>query len=191
METGQWKNGSKPQKEKRRGVDCCSFIGNPHQNDRGFLSLKDMGDIRFSAIQNVLTGLTNISEEAWFYNIDFKTKNLIIELNTKDQLGRHGIDSTDNSLGEYAPFTVEFRLSEGLQVGHIDFKVTGEYWASWEVEVTANELIINVDLNRFNELVNELRFSEDHVGLTKTNMAKVQALIRENYISYVRQRLLQ
>lgn len=149
-----------------------------------------MTQIRFEAIHRVLDKAMRLSDSAWFNSVDAKTRQLIIDLNTKDQLGQQGIDSKDNSLGEYAPLSVEIRLGLGLQVGHIDFKITGEYWGSWEVEVTKNAIIINVDENRFSELVNDLNFSEDHVGLTKRNMAIVTALIRENYINYVKRQLL-
>jgi len=149
-----------------------------------------MSKIRFSTIHEALDRVTDIGDNAWLNAIDRKTKQLIIDLNTKDQLGQQGIDSKENSLGEYRPLSVEIRLGLGLQVGHIDFKITGEYWGSWEIEVTKSAIIINIDENRFSELVNDLRFSEDHVGLTKTNMAIVQTLIRENYINYVRQQIL-
>lgn len=149
-----------------------------------------MGTIRFEGIHDMLDRAIRIGDRAWFNAIDRKTKQLIIDLNTKEQLGEQGIDSKESSLGQYRPFTVEFRLSKGLQVGHIDFKVTGEYWGSWEIEVTKNALLINVDENRFSELVNDLGFSEDHVGLTPKNLAMVRTLIRDNYISYAKKQLL-
>lgn len=155
----------------------------------GIFILKEMS-IRFVEIHEALDRATGLGDKAWFNSIDLQTKQLIIDLNTKNQLGEHGIDSTENSLGEYAPLSVEIRLGLGLQVGHIDFKITGEYWGSWEIEVTNNEITINIDENRFSELVNDLRFSEDHVGLTIKNMAIVKNLIREKYIAYVTRQLL-
>ena len=147
--------------------------------------------IRFHAVHEVLDKAKRLNESlAWIFSVDKGVQELIIKLNTEDQLGREGIDSLENSLGEYADFTVQMRSEQGLQVDHVDFKVTGEYWDSWRVTVTNKELIIKVDENRFNELVNELRFSEDHVGLTQANMSYVVDMIRENYIQYVRQQIL-
>ena len=146
--------------------------------------------IRFKALHNVLDQATRIGNGAWFDAIDKDTQKLIIDLNTEDQLGQQGIDSKENSLGQYRPLSVEIRMGLGLQVGHIDFKITGEYWGSWEIEVGKDEIIINVDENRFSELVNELNFSEDHVGLTPKNMAIIKKLIRDKYISYARKQLL-
>lgn len=148
--------------------------------------------IRFDALHNMFDRVKRLNEDhAWYFAIDRGVQKLIIDLNTKNQLGEEGIDSKGNSLGQYAPFTVEFRLSKGLQVGHIDFKVTGEYWGSWKVRVTRKGLEIQVDENRFSELVNELRFSEDHVGLTVEHWAIVTDAIRVNYQDYVRKTLLQ
>lgn len=149
-----------------------------------------MANIRFTALHETLDRVTGLGDKAWFNAIDPKTKKLIIDLNTKDQLGKQGIDSRGNSLGQYRPLSVTIRMSLGLQVGHIDFKITGEYWGSWEIEVTKDRLIINIDENRFSELVNDLNFSEEHVGLTIENLAIVKTVIRENYINYVKQQLL-
>lgn len=121
--------------------------------------------------------------------MDEKAKKLIIMLNTREQLGEEGIDSLGDTLGEYAPFTVEMRSALGLQVDHIDFKVTGDYWASWKVKVKQDSFIIEVDRERFDELVNELRFSEDHVGLTDENTSKLTALLLLNYQHFVRKEL--
>lgn len=156
----------------------------------GVFYFKEMA-IRFDSLHNLFDRVQKLNEEqAWYFAIDRGTQRLIIDLNTKNQLGQEGIDSLEDSLGQYAPFTVEFRLSKGLQVGHIDFKVTGEYWGSWKVRVTRRGLEITVDQNRFSELVNELRFSEHHVGLTERNWAIVTELIRANYQQYVKQTLL-
>ena len=146
--------------------------------------------IEFTSINELLNKAKNLSDNIWKKSVDKSVKETIINLNTTDQLGSKGIDSLGDSLGEYAPFTVNLRLEKGLQVGHVDFKVTGKYWASWKIKVTESEIIINVDESRFNELVNELRFSEEHVGLTDINFAIVKEMIRENYIKNARKQLL-
>lgn len=129
-------------------------------------------------------------ERAWKESIDREVKEHIIQLNTEDQLGEEGIDSKGSSLGQYRPFTVQVRTSLGLQVGHVDFRVTGEYWDSWKVRTTKNGFTILVDRNRYSELVNDLRFSEDHVGLTDQNLRFIGRMVRDKHIDYVRQRLL-
>jgi len=147
--------------------------------------------MKFESLHIMLNRVQKLDEKkAWYYVLDKKAKQYIISLNTNEQLGEDGIDSEGRSLGEYAPFTVNFRRSKGLQVDHIDFHVTGEYWASWKVEVKDDSFIINVDQDRFNELVNELRFSPDHVGLTDFSIESLAQMLKVNYDTYIREQLL-
>jgi len=108
-------------------------------------------------------------------------KKLIIKLNTKVQLGDEGIDSQGKSLGEYAPFTIVKREDEGLQVRFIDFNFTGKYWKSWKVSAKNGIIKIETDPARFDDLVNDLKFSEDHVGLTKKHLQEVIDAVIKKY----------
>ncbi len=146
----------------------------------------------FEPLLKVLSNAQKLStRKAWnTVMTERRMKELIISLNTNEQLGEEGIDANDKSLGEYAPLTIQFRRSKGLQVDHIDFKVTGDYWASWRVEVSANELKIKVDEKRFYELTSLLRFSKDHVGLTDENILRLQNYIRTKYVEYIREQIL-
>ncbi len=137
----------------------------------------------FDVIYDLLDKIEALDENAaWFFVMDRDTKREIIRLNTNEQLGRYGIDSDEDSLGNYAPFTVQERTAMGLQTSHVDFKVTGDYWKSWRVRVTDKAWIIEVDPQRFDELVNELRFAPEHVGLTEENETIVsQGIIFEKY----------
>lgn len=145
----------------------------------------------FESIYKVLNNAKKITDsKAWKHSIDNQTKQFIISLNTHEQLGDEGVDSDGKSLGDYAPFTVNFRRSKGLQVDHIDFKVTGKYWASWRVIVKSDYFIIETDRDRFDELVNLLRFSPDHVGLTDENLQRLGEWLKNKYIDYVKEQLL-
>ena len=124
-------------------------------------------------------------DTAWFKAVDEEVQDLVIRLNTEEQLGKGGIDADGNSLGDYAPFTVNVRSDLGLQTDHIDFKVTGDYWRSFDVLVDKNGYTVVSDTERFEELVNELGFTSRHLGLTKENEQKVFKLIREKYLDYV------
>mgnify|MGYP003658819201 CR=1 FL=1 len=101
-----------------------------------------------------------------------------------------GIDSDSDSLGEYAAFTVNARSSLGLQTGHVDFKVTGDYWNSWTVNLVGDVIEINVNNERFNELVNELSFSDTHVGLTEENINILAEKMLVNYREYIINKML-
>lgn len=144
----------------------------------------------FECIYKILDNAQRLNDrEAFKEAIDTEVKELIIKLNTSEQLGKKGIDSEGDSLGEYAPFTVVERSSLGLQTDHIDFKVTGDYWKSWEVKESGGEILISVDSSVFNELVNDLKFSATHVGLTEENLAILADLILTRYLRYIKRRL--
>lgn len=145
----------------------------------------------FESLNKMLKNAKNLSEsKAFTQAVDRPVQQFIISMNTHEQLGEEGIDSNDRSLGEYAPFTVNFRRSKGLQVDFIDFKVTGQYWDSWRIEVKNDSIIIYTDQERFDELVNELRFSPDHVGLTEENKERLKDILRQKYAEFIRAELL-
>lgn len=147
--------------------------------------------MKFESIHTMLNNARNLSEvKAWRSVLDRKTQQFIVSLNTHEQLGEEGIDSKGRSLGDYAPFTVNFRRSKGLQVDHIDFKVTGQYWDSWKITVKDDHFLIDVDQQRFTELVDLLRFSEEHVGLTDESIAQLQIMLREKYYEFIREQIL-
>lgn len=127
--------------------------------------------------------------KAFVFAVDSRVKKLIINLNTRNQLGEFGIDALGDSLGEYAPFTVQKRTELGLQTGHIDFKVTGDYWASWTVTVNREAITIVTDPQLFSELVNDLGFAPEHVGLTPDNLNKLTAVMLTRYQIYLNKQI--
>ena len=143
-------------------------------------------------VSKILKRAQNLDKNLiWIESMDEQVQDEIIRLNTEDQLGDKGIDSLDQSLGDYAPFTVRVRRYLGLQTDHIDFKVTGEYWESWDTEVRRDVLVITVNESRYDELVNDLGFSPDHVGLTIANWDKViREYIQPNWVESVKKQLL-
>lgn len=142
----------------------------------------------FEFVTRQLKNASNLdANKAWFVVVDRKTQDEIIRLNTQEQLGNsgEGIDALGDSLGEYAPLTVSLRRAEGLQTDHVSFEFTGGYLRSWRVEVTSDAILIHVDGDRYKELVNDLRFSKDHVGLTDENISiLVSDYLLANYQKY-------
>lgn len=130
------------------------------------------------------------SSDAFRFAVNKEVKQLIIDLNTIIQLGSEGIDSEGNKLRSYSEWTVLIRNEMGLQTDHVDFKVTGEYWNSWKVNVVGDNIEITVDSDRFNELVNELNFSGEHVGLTDENIEILSDMMLPAYRQYVIDKML-
>lgn len=67
-----------------------------------------------------------------------KVRNLIIELNTQDQLYNKGIDSNNDSLGNYAPFTIREKQRKGQPSDRVTLKDTGAFYKSFDVKVNGN-----------------------------------------------------
>ncbi|MFT5450526.1 MAG: hypothetical protein ACI9N9_000003 [Enterobacterales bacterium] len=124
-------------------------------------------------------------DKAWFRTMnDPEVKELILDLLTNDQLGNQGegIDGDGDSLGEYAPFTINVRSALGLQTDHVSFENTGKYLRSFRVKPTLTGWEITQDNDRYDELVNELGFSDTHNELTIENkLSKIYPLIRIKY----------
>lgn len=141
-------------------------------------------------VKNILDKAAKLDEgKAFVFAVNAKVKELIKDLNTEDQLGKDGIDALGDTLGEYAPFTVQKRSELGLQTNHIDFKVTGDYWASWNITVNRQAITITVDRERFSELVNDLGFAPEHVGLTDKNLNVLAAAMLTRYQLYIKKQL--
>lgn len=143
---------------------------------------------------NTLDKAARLDEvKAFRFAVDSDVKTLIKDLNTKNQLGELGIDADGDSLGEYAPFTVQKKLTEGQGIGrivdHITFYETGDYWKSWVVTANGQEITITTDTEKFNELVNDLGFAPEHVGLTDANLNKVTALMLVKYQQFARKQM--
>jgi hypothetical protein len=148
----------------------------------------------FEEVYNTLDRAIKLDEsKAFVFAVDSNVKQLIIDLNTKNQLGEDGIDIKGDSLGEYADFTIQKKETEGVGVGsitdHITFYDTGDYWKSWMVTVNRSAITISVNEAKFAELVGDLGFDPEHVGLTKENMNKLTAKMLINYQNYVRKQL--
>lgn len=137
-----------------------------------------------------LTGTLNVlreiaefdADKAWIEAVEAATP-LILELLTKKQLGNEGegIDGDGNSLGEYAPFTVNIRQPLGLQTDHVSFEFTGKFLNGMDVIPTLTGWRIYKDEERHRELTVDLNFSDTYINLTKENEQIVFDEIRKNY----------
>lgn len=121
-------------------------------------------------------------DKAWIEAVESATP-LILELLTKKQLGNEGegIDGDGNSLGDYAPFTVNIRQSFGLQTDHISLEFTGQFLRGMDVLPTLTGWRIIKDEDRYEELTVDLNFPESIIDLTKENEQIVFEEIRRNY----------
>lgn len=129
------------------------------------------------------------SDDLWFKSVDKDVMDMIIQMNTEDQLEEQGIDSLGRALGEYSPFTIAEKRMKGDRYDHITLKDTGAFYDSWIVWVDTTGINLDADdTSRYDEPLFEV-WGVDVLGLTEDNMIILQEVIAENYINLIMERL--
>lgn len=118
-------------------------------------------------------------------------KELIIELNTQDQLFDDNVDSKGVRLnaigGNYSPVTLIIdKRKKSLQ--DINLFSTGEFYESWKVTVSVKGILIEAETDKGdNDL--EDRWGKNIIGLTDENLGVVIEEIKQNYIRILRKEI--
>lgn len=129
------------------------------------------------------------SDDLWFKSIDQDVMDMIIQMNTEDQLEEEGIDSLGRALGEYSPYTIALKRMKGDRYDHITLKDTGAFYDSWIVWVDTSGINIDADdTSHYDKPLFEV-WGVDVLGLTEDNLAILQEVIAENYINLIMERL--
>lgn len=120
---------------------------------------------------------------------DRKIKDEIIRLIQDEQLQK-GIDSDGDILGYYSEFT-EFITGGRKQAGDpYTLEDTGAFYDSMFVIVNSDSIVIDADgVKEDDDLF--IKFGENIVGLTDENIEKIAEIIKEKYVEWLVQRLLQ
>ena len=120
-------------------------------------------------------------------------EDVIIELNTQDQLFDQGIDAKGVTLesigGSYAPITVSIKRTEGLPFDRITLRDTGEFYKSFRVVVESDGFVIEADTLK-NGVDLTTRWGNDILGLTDQSIEKLAFFIRPLVVEFVRQYML-
>ena len=115
-------------------------------------------------------------------------KDLIVRLNTKEQLEKDKTDSLGAHLGTYSFATEQMSDGKKKQGQFIDLKDTGEFYASWKVKVF--QRFISIDANPIKEKNNLFDdYGEDVLGLTDDNLQILIDETKKLYIEYYRKNL--
>lgn len=131
------------------------------------------------------------SDEAWIYVVDVNIQRKIIEMNTEDQLYNKGIDSNDNPLGDYTPFSVSIKQEKGQRYDHITLKDTGAFYESFQIRVDNKGLTILADDSSIYDAPLTDRFGVDILGLTDENKTILAEYLKENYYDFIRKKIFQ
>lgn len=116
-------------------------------------------------------------------------KNLIIKLNTQDQLFKKGEDSRRISLedigGPYSDFTVEIKKAKGQPVDRVTLKDTGDFYESFVVRIT-NDAGIEIDADPFKDDTNLFQeWGIDILGLNEENLQKIIDVMAVNMVEEI------
>lgn len=100
---------------------------------------------------------------------DNDIQELVIELNTKNQLFEDGIDSTGKSLesigGGYTDATIAIKRTEGLPFEWVTLKDTGDFYESFEVRPQSDGILISANTLKGGKDL-QIRWGTNIIGLT-------------------------
>lgn len=141
----------------------------------------------FADLKNYLNRISRIdSTRMWFKVVDKDVKFEVIRLNTDEQLFNKGIDSEGDSLGDYSEVSVQVY---GKRRGHIQLYDEGDFYNSFRVSVTSNEIQIYADDSSKYDSPLTTIYGEDILGLTDENMIILVELLKENYLKEINAKL--
>ena len=104
-----------------------------------------------------------------------KITNIILDLNTDEQLGKKGIDSKGNSLPDYSPNTLPFKQGKSGFAGitsHMTLFGEGDFHESFILDASSFPLFIEATDPKTNDLA--FRYGEDIFGLTKESIQELK-----------------
>ncbi|HEY1044951.1 MAG TPA: hypothetical protein VGF79_00835 [Bacteroidia bacterium] len=119
---------------------------------------------------------------------------MIIDLNTRDQLFEKGEDSLGRRLdsigGGYAPYTVKIKIETGRPTDRVTLYQDGDFYKSFRVivPVGADYIEITADPMKGSKDINQ-EWGGFTIGLQQENIEKVQNYIREKYPQVLRTKL--
>ena len=106
------------------------------------------------------------------------SKKKIIQLNTKEQLFKKGVDNENKAIEpSYAPLTISIKKSKGQPTNRVTLRDTGDFYNDFDVDFANKKFtIINFD-DKFQKLTD--KYGDEILGLTKESQEVLKKLIRE------------
>ena len=118
-------------------------------------------------------------------------KDLIIFLNTDNQLGQEHTDSLGQKLFNTLTDRTTYSLFDPKGRGGQEYTLndTGAFWDSWIVIVQQGNIVIDANPNKDDDNLFDI-YGTDIVGLTKENLDILIREALEQFITYYRRNLL-
>lgn len=124
-----------------------------------------------------------------FLDKDFTDK--IIELNTRDQLYRKGINSEGESLGQYSEFTKDIKYDKGQPYDRVTLYDTGEFYKSFRILWGGSDGSLIISANTFKDDTDLIvEWGREILGLTDESLTKLVAMARPKMQMIVRNTLI-
>lgn len=157
--------------------------------------------------------MNKFSDYIKFLKLDYKkilydvlnytdVKDYIIYLNQEKQLSE-GIDSLGQKIvtisaqeqgdgNVYSKTTIVYRQEKGLQVDKVDLKFNGDFWNTFDVDVTIAETEVIADTSKGGgDIKDNFESNFDFLGLTNRNLNDLSYWLLENYFGEkIRQKLM-
>lgn len=116
---------------------------------------------------------------------------LIIELNTKNQLYDRGINSKGESIGDYSLYTKAIKDDKGQITDHITLNDTGKFYESFKVYINSQkDFVITADaIKDTSDLI--VDWGREILGLTDESLNVLRESAKNILIPYVKSVLLQ
>lgn len=116
-----------------------------------------------------------------------RVKNMIVEMNTIEQLYDKGIDSTGELLsdigGDYSFNTKAIKSAQGVPYDRVTLKDTGDFYKSWRVFIDGNLIRIQANTMKDEDLQN--RWGTNILGLTEESKGKLVRFAIDRYREYL------
>lgn len=135
--------------------------------------------------------MLDVDNLAYDITIKGETKQLIIDLNTKDQL-YEGINADGEDLesigGQYSNLTIEIKKREGLPTDRITLFQTGDFYDTFEIEPFKGGFEIFADTDKESGDL-QIRWGTELLGLTEENKKTLINHYKNEILKAIRKKL--
>lgn len=151
----------------------------------------------FGKLRSLLSRIENLTVDAVMDEVwdDQYLQSLVLDLNFQSQLYDKGIDAAGNFLGEYSPFTVQYKRTIAGQLGndtrtdHITLKNTGDFYRSGRFVKQQGGFSIEADTIKEGGDDLAVEFGPHILGLTNESIQELIPEVRERAVPVVRQKI--
>ena len=115
---------------------------------------------------------------------------LIIELNTKNQLYDKGVNSKGESIGDYSRYTKAIKDEKGQIFDHVTLNDTGKFYESFKVYINSQkDFVITADtIKDMSDLIAD--WGREILGLNEDSLAILRDKAKQILIPYIKSIIL-